>query len=80
MRFTGLLEALEALQEVPTAQRLGALLTLDGHDALAAQVARWLRDKQPRIVSLEGKHTLVTSSFNAVFKVRLPADVSSSNT
>lgn len=77
---TGLLEeAMEALQEVPTAQRLGALLTLDGHDALAAQVARWLQDKQPRIVSLEGKQTADKSSFDAVFKVRLPADVRSSN-
>jgi hypothetical protein len=71
----GLFEALEALQEVPTAQRLGALLSLDSHDAFAAQVARWLRDKQPRIVSLEGKQTADNSSFDAVFKVRLPADV-----
>ncbi len=77
---TGLLEALEALQEVPTAQRLGALLTLHGPNALAAQVARWLRDKQLRIVSLEGKQTAETSTFDTVFKVRVPVDARSSNT
>lgn len=76
----GLSEALEALQEVPAAQRLGALLVQGGQGALAAQVASWLRDKPLRIVSLEGGQTPVTSTgFDAAFKVRFSADSPSAN-
>lgn len=76
----GLSEALEALQQVPTAQRLGALLAQDGQGALAAQVASWLGDKPLRIVSLEGGQASITSTgFDAAFKVRLPADSQSAN-
>lgn len=71
----GLTKALEALQEIPTAQRLGALLTQDGQDALALQVAEWLRDKSLRFVPLEGGQSLDTpSEVDATFKVRLSAD------
>jgi len=76
----GLSKALEALQEVPTAQRLGALLTLDGQDALAAQVTRWLGDKRLRIISLEGQQAPDTSDIETAFKVRLPGELRSSNT
>lgn len=76
----GLSEALEALQEVPTAQRLGVLLALDGQDALASRVRKWLRDKPLRIVPLEGGQTPDTSSkVDADFKVRLPADLHSAS-
>ena len=77
----GLSEALEALQEVPTAQRLGVLLALDDQDALASPVRKWLGDKPLRIVPLEGGQTPDTSSeVDAAFKVRLPADLRSAST
>lgn len=77
----GLAEALDALQEVPTAQRLGALLTLDGKPALASQVATWLRDKPLRLVPLEqGQAPAPSIQVESTFKVRLPVDARSANT
>lgn len=77
----GLTEALEALQEVPTAQRLGALLTLENEGALASRVADWLRDKPLRLVPLEyGQTPNTPSEVDANFKVRLAADPKSANT
>lgn len=77
----GLLQALEALQEVPTAQRLGVLLTLDGRGALASGVADWLRGKPLRTVGLEvGQAAAELPVVDAVFKVRLPADFHFANT
>ncbi|MEL1266392.1 type IV toxin-antitoxin system AbiEi family antitoxin domain-containing protein [Pseudoxanthomonas putridarboris] len=77
----GLAQALEALQEVPTAQRLGALLARDGQNALAARVARWLRDKPMRIVSLEsGQAHVSPHDFDAAFKVRLHLNRHTANT
>jgi transcriptional regulator with AbiEi antitoxin domain of type IV toxin-antitoxin system len=77
----GLLHALESLQEVPSAQRLGALLTLDRQDALAAQVADWLRGKPLRIVPLEvGQLTAASPIVDPAFKVRLPAAFQATNT
>ncbi|MGT2460102.1 hypothetical protein ACU4GI_46260 (plasmid) [Cupriavidus basilensis] len=77
----GLSEALDALQEIPTAQRLGALMALDGQDQLAALVARWLQGKPMRLVSLESKQAIDASTpVDANFKVRLPLDLRNSNT
>jgi hypothetical protein len=77
----GLIEALEAMQEIPTAQRLGALLALDDRAALASRVGGWLRNKPLRLVPLERRQAPHTSSeINAAFKVRLPAGESSANT
>jgi predicted transcriptional regulator of viral defense system len=77
----GLSEALDALQEVPTAQRLGILLALDGRDDMAARVARWLEPKQPRTVALEESNSAATASLlDPTFKVRIPADFQRSNT
>lgn len=77
----GLYEALEALQEIPTAQRLGILLALDDQDALASEVLKWLSDKQLRIVPLEsGQNPNASSEVDAAFKVRLPADLHSAGT
>lgn len=50
----GLTEALDAIQNVPVAQRLGALLALDAQTALLASPSSWLRDKPMRLVALEG--------------------------
>jgi predicted transcriptional regulator of viral defense system len=76
----GLIAALQAMPEIPTAQRLGTLLTLDGRTALASRVADWLRDKPLRLVPLEHRQTARSREIDAVFKVRLPADRGSANT
>ena len=76
----GLSQALEALQEVPTAQRLGALLNLDGQDALASSVADWLRGRLLRVVSLEDGRAPGTSAvIDALFKVRFAPDQGSAS-
>lgn len=77
----GLTEALDALQEIPTAQRFGALLAQEGQSALASSVATWLRDKPLRLVPLErGQAQEPSSEVDTTFKVRLPADARSANT
>jgi predicted transcriptional regulator of viral defense system len=73
----GLVEALEALQEIPTAQRLGALLMLEDQSALASQIAEWLRDQPLRFVPLDpGQAPDTSSEVDTIFKVRLPAAMS----
>lgn len=77
----GLTEALDALQKVPTAQRLGALLALGDQDALESRVAAWLRDKALRLIPLERGQVQDTSSeVDTRFKVQLTADARSANT
>jgi hypothetical protein len=72
----GLIQALDAMQSVPVAQRLGALLTLDDQADLAASLARWLQDKPMRLVALEGslpRREDRTENTQADFKVWIPA-------
>lgn len=77
----GLTGALDALMKVPTAQRLGALLTLEDQGTLASQVADWLRDKPLRLIPLErGQEHDTSSETDAVFKVRLPTNARNANT
>lgn len=77
----GLGEALTAVQEVPAAQRLGALLALDGHNALADCIADWLRAQPMRIISLDTGHVSAgTTTLDTRFKVRMPDDLRRSNT
>ena len=77
----GLIEALNALQEVPTAQRLGALLALEDQGALGSRVAEWLRDKALRLIPLErGQAPDTSSEVDTTFKVRLTFDARSANT
>jgi predicted transcriptional regulator of viral defense system len=76
----GLTEALDAMRQVPTAQRLGALLTLDGQSTLATQVADWLNDKPLYLVPLERSQVREPSSaVDATFKVRLPTGTRAAN-
>lgn len=76
----GLTAALEALQEVPTAQRLGALLVLGGEPALAERVAGWLRDKPVRLVELERRASQRgRSQVDARFQVRFSGDLAGAN-
>ena len=49
----GMREALNAAQDVPSAQRLGCLLEVVDRSALAPTVAAWLRPHRPRVVPLE---------------------------
>jgi hypothetical protein len=77
----GLIDALEAMQEVPTAQRLGTLFAMEGRNILASQVAEWLSDKPLRLVSLEqGQAPRGGAEIDPTFKVRLPASESGANT
>ena len=76
----GMVEAMDALMGIPTAQRLGVLLALDGQSVLASQVAVWLRDKPQRIIPLEhGQTQAVPPVADATFSVRLPALLGSAN-
>ncbi len=77
----GMLEAMDALREIPTAQRLGVLSTLDGQDTLASQICAWLRDKPRRLIPLErGQAQATPPVADTTFKVRLPACLGSANT
>ena len=72
----GLTQALDAVQSVPAAQRLGALLTLDDQVALAAPLSDWLRGKPMRRVALEGALVRInarTGDALADFKVWTPS-------
>ncbi|OYV74883.1 MAG: hypothetical protein B7Z66_14945 [Chromatiales bacterium 21-64-14] len=77
----GLTQSLEALQEIPTAQRLGALLVLENQHVLASRVAEWLNDKPLRFVPLEHGQTAgrASSEVDPTFKVRLSAAMRSAN-
>jgi len=71
----GLTEALDAQHSVPTAQRLGALLTMDAQNKLAARLSRWLQNKPMRLVALEDTLPPVsarTPNINTDFKVWIP--------
>ena len=70
---------LDAFQETPTTQRLGAILAIDGQEELAAVVANWLHGRPKRTVSLEGK-LVAPAPLDTKFKVRLPTDLRSANT
>jgi hypothetical protein len=73
---SGLIDALDALMEIPTAQRLGALLALDDQRELSDTVATWLRDKPMRLVPLEpGKQRTRLVEADADFKVQMPASL-----
>jgi len=65
-------EALDAAQEVPAAQRLGALLSLQGRAELAQGVQHWLQGRKIRAIPLEsGSAAGEECGLDAVFKVRL---------
>jgi hypothetical protein len=77
----GLAEALNALGEIPTAQRLGALLTREQSPELADQVAGWLAGKRHRAIALEGRTDDGTALvLDRRFKVWMPLESWSANT
>lgn len=72
----GLVQALDAVQEVAAAQRLGALLALDEKAELARAVSGWLRHHPLRPVALEsGAADTEVRRVDETFKVRIPAMV-----
>lgn len=76
----GLQQALDAAQEVPAAQRLGALLSLQGRAELAQGIQHWLQGRKLRMIPLEsGSVVGEECGLDAVFKVRLPSIFGSSN-
>jgi predicted transcriptional regulator of viral defense system len=75
----GLRAALEALHEIPAAQRLGALLTLGGSQQLANVVATWLSDKQTRTIPLSPGADRDEQARVDAFKVQLPTNFQRAN-
>lgn len=76
----GLQEALEAAREVPAAQRLGALLSVQGRTELAQGVRHWLQGRKLRAIPLESGSVVGEGcGLDAVFKVRLPSVLENSN-
>lgn len=69
---SGLIEALDAAESTPVAQRLGALLAMDGQTELAASVLRWLNHRPTRPVPLESHLHAKASHKDPNFKVRIP--------
>jgi hypothetical protein len=65
-----LVVALEAADEVPTAQRLGALFAASGQKKLAGAAARWLEKRPSRQVDLD-PHADGPTHLDATFKVRM---------
>ena len=69
----GLTMALDAVQEVPTAQRLGALLAKANRPALASLVRTWLDKERVRVVALSpGDSADGPASLDTRFKVLIP--------
>lgn len=77
----GLTMALDAVNEVPTAQRIGALLARADKPVLASLVRTWLHGKRIRIVSLSPSDTAdVPATLDIPFKVLIPDSFQPANT
>lgn len=81
MTAPGLSTALDAAQETPSAQRLGALLSWLEQPLLVNVVADWLGNRRTRRISLtlDGA-TQGTSTLNTRFKVNMPYTLLPANT
>lgn len=77
----GMLVALDAANDAPSAQRLGALFSILHRAHLAKAVQQWLRPRKIRTIPLEsGTPMLRECSLDKAFKVRIAADFESANT
>jgi hypothetical protein len=71
--------ALDAMQSVPVAQRLGVLLALDDQVQLVAALSGWLRDKPMRLIPLAGglpageRRIRSSNNIDSNFKVWIPS-------
>lgn len=73
--------ALSAAREVPTAQRLGTLLSMTDASVLTDAVRNWLTDKRTRRVLLElGKERSPDAARLSEFKVVVPLSFTPANT
>ncbi len=73
--------ALNAVNEVPTAQRLGLLFARSAQDALADSVGSWLHGKRTRIIALSpGNQGNEPALLDHRFKVLVPATLEQANT
>lgn len=81
MTAEGLATALDAAQETPSAQRLGALLSRLDQTLLADPVANWLATRRTRRIPLtmEGD-AQAPSTLNSRFKVNVPDTLLPANT
>lgn len=68
----GLQKALDIIQDVSAAQRLGGLLQLEQQAALANVVIHWLEHKRTRPLSLMPGQSTTDSVYDSIFKVYLP--------
>ena len=81
MTAQGLINALEAVQETPTAQRLGALLSQLDQPQLTNLLATWLETRSSRRIRLvTGVAELGESTLDSRFKVHVPDALLSANT
>lgn len=77
----GLSAALDALDEIPTAQRIAALFMRVNHPDLADLVATWLGTKRTRRIPLSPEATDAgPCTLDARFKVRVPDTLQPANT
>lgn len=79
----GVTAALDAMHNLPLAQRLGALMVRDDQAGLVAPVARWLKGQPTRLVALEGplpSDDIAASNVDPDFKVWMPATLEGANT
>lgn len=76
----GLRQALQAMGEPPTAQRLGVLFLASGQPALADVVSTWLRARSFRTISLSPDATAADPfRLDRTFKVRVPSGFTGAN-
>jgi predicted transcriptional regulator of viral defense system len=79
-----IIETLDTMENVSLAQRLGALMELDGKDGLSPSVECWLDGRALRLVHLGGTRELGDNALAAApiderFKVLIPADLKDAN-
>ena len=76
----GLSAALDALDEIPTAQRIGVLLIRANQPDLADLVATWLATKRMRRIALSpGSSDAGPCTLDARFKVLVPETIQQAN-
>ena len=79
----GVVQALDALQSVPLAQRLGTLMDMDGQNELAAAAEKWLAGRPLRLVALVGSgpnaKTSCSHMTNQRFKVLVSVGTEGAN-
>jgi hypothetical protein len=81
MTAAGLSTALHASLEIPTAQRLGALLSRMGHSQLSNGVADWLATRRTRRIPLTPEaDAQAATALDSRFKVHMPATLQAANT